>query len=158
MGLKSNNHTVKRWRASPEAAGTWVRKVVWLVGRTGALSHHIIQHPTRPSGQTGLLALSLIPTASLTQQPQDLNRNQTTATNTTWRRQLNYLAAAALLHAMFSSQIDSQQCEHKYNSEEKRSLTKSSSILSESHAQRIYYLLHFPAQPLNSETEQTKKI
>lgn len=81
MGLRSNNHTVKRWRASPVAAGTWVRKVVWLVGRTGALSHHTIQHPTKPSGQTGLLALSLIPTASLTQQHQDLNRNQTTATN-----------------------------------------------------------------------------
>lgn len=70
MGPRSNNHTVKRWRASPVAAGTWVRKVVWLVGRTGALSHHTIQHPTRPSGQTGLLALSLIPTAQLTQQHQ----------------------------------------------------------------------------------------
>ena len=68
MGLRSNNHRVKRWRASPVAAGTWVRKVVWLVGRTGALSHHIIQHPTRPSGQTGLLALFLIPTTTLTQQ------------------------------------------------------------------------------------------
>jgi hypothetical protein len=68
-----------------------------------------------------------------------------------------YLAAATyLLHAMFSSQIDPQKCEHEYNSEEKRSLNKFSSILSESHAQRIYYLLCSSAQPLNSEIEQTE--
>jgi len=59
---------------------------------------------------------------------------------------------------MFSSQIDSKKSEHEYKSEEKRSLTKSSSISSEPHAQKIYYLLYYSVQRLNSEIQQNEKI